>query len=91
MPMVVPWMTRRQSASCAPAWSTQRSTPSSRSRGVLSALLVETAPVASSRTTRSVKVPPMSTPILCVTRAPPTEAGLSDQSRRLTKVGRSIG
>ena len=71
MPMVVPWMTRRQSASCAPAWSTQRSTPSRRSRGVLSALLVETAPVASSSTTRSVKVPPMSTPILCVTRAPP--------------------
>jgi hypothetical protein len=64
MPMVVPWMTRRQSASCAPAWSTQRSTPSRRSRGVLRALLVETAPVASSSTTRSVKVPPMSTPIL---------------------------
>src|SRR5436190_18406205 len=69
IPMVVPWITSRQSASRTPAWSTQRRTPAKSSRGVLSALPLTTEPVASSSATRSVKVPPMSTPIRRLTRA----------------------
>src|SRR6476660_10494665 len=65
--MVVPWIRARTAA--APALASCRSvtTPSSTawdgSLGVVRSLPTRTAPVASSTQTRSVKVPPMSTPM----------------------------
>jgi hypothetical protein len=84
MPMVVPWITRRVSASRAPAWSTQRRTPSRRDCGVLSAFVLSTDPVVSSSATRSVKVPPMSTPIRRATDRQYTASGAA-RGRRPTR------
>src|SRR5437660_8614284 len=87
MPIVVPWIISRQSARSTAACSAQRRTPSSSSDGVLRALALTTAPVASSSATRSVNVPPMSTPILSATRAPSWRGSIPEASARRWRAG----
>src|SRR5215468_10643722 len=64
---VVPWISERTSAARLPASLSTVTTPCSTawegSLGVVRSLPTWTAPVASSTQTRSVKVPPMSTPM----------------------------
>ena len=64
---VVPWISARTAVVAAPASCSRVTTPSSTacdgSFGVVRSLPTRTAPVVSSTQTRSVKVPPMSTPI----------------------------
>src|SRR5499427_10840475 len=64
---VVPWISERTSAARLPASLSTVTTPCSTawegSLGVVRSLPTWTAPVASSTHTRSVKVPPMSTPM----------------------------
>ena len=64
---VVPWIRARTPAGPAPASWSSVTTPSSTacdgSLGVVRSLPTRTAPVVSSTQTRSVKVPPMSTPM----------------------------
>src|SRR6266545_4614137 len=73
---VVPWMRAATLAASRPASWSRVSTPCSTawagSLGVVRSLPTRTAPVTSSTSTRSVKVPPMSTPM----REPPDRVAL---------------
>ena len=72
MAVVVPWTTTFSSPGVADASASAASTPSAWLRTVVGTFAMRTAPVISSTSTRSVKVPPTSTPTrrLCVTSRP---------------------